>query len=392
MLLGLVFPTFHPAAQLQIETVRRLSYEQSDGRVPLRRLQGTTPLFFQSKISCDVDGSPNAYHPLNDDLSLDVIGSAGGRRRDNQNSGPLVELPSPDVVVYQQGHPYIQPSGEFKGFYLSETSYQNPSLPATEPTRYLDARKTQFIVLPSGLVPEAQLGDLAIVYDPYTHRHVSAVFGDIGPSSESGEASLATLQRLGLSTPDGKYSPGQSRDDMFFLVFPHTSDLLAKAEPWPHPQATVDSLAEAEFVKWGGADQVEAILKQDAQGGPVPDTAENTLVYDELAALKTQGLAGPYEWALPERCKCGKDGRLPCAPEMVVALHWAVTAAQTKIEQAERGKASLQSVLTWRPHLVTISSILKRFPIETLDEVGPPANEQIRIFALLTRIDRLNLQ
>jgi hypothetical protein len=81
------------AQPLQIETVRTLSYQRSDNRLRLRRVAGTTPLFYQSKMSCDVDGSPNAYHPQDDRLALDVIGSAGGHRVGDLSYGPLDVLP-----------------------------------------------------------------------------------------------------------------------------------------------------------------------------------------------------------------------------------------------------------------------------------------------------------
>lgn len=371
---------------IQVEEVRKFSYEASDGRVRLRRIKGTTALFFQSKMSCDVDGSPNAYHPVNDDLSLDVIGSAGGSRRDGLPSGPLVMLPSPEVVVYQHGVPYIQPSGEFKGFYVSETSYQNRDLPEIDPTRYLDARHFQYIVLPNRQVPEAGLGDLAVVYDPSTGRHADAIYGDIGPSTESGEVSLATIQRLGLPCQDGKSSPGQCRDDLFFLVFPGTADEVAKADAWPHAQATIDALAEAEFEKWGGSDRVRQVLTVDPQGGSVQDAGPNRQVYDELAGLLSNKLMRQLDVALPERCGGVRGQRLPCTPELVVQLHSAVAAAQQAVESAETGRSPAETLSGWWAHLHAIDALMMRYPVETIDEIGPPVQEHARIKALLTRI------
>ena len=92
MVLGLVFGLAMLDNRLEIEVVRNMSYQKSDLRVPLRRLKGSTPLFFQSKLSCDVDGSPNAYHPLDDRLSLDVIDSAGGKREGGLPDGRLLVL------------------------------------------------------------------------------------------------------------------------------------------------------------------------------------------------------------------------------------------------------------------------------------------------------------
>jgi hypothetical protein len=212
-----------PHAPATIEVVRQLSYRNNDHSVRLCRVKGTLALFFQTKMSCDVDGSPNAYHPDDDGLALDDIASAGGRRKDNLPNGPLLVQPADNVVVYVNGAPYLQPDGEFKGYYLSETSLENPALAPTDPNRYLDARKIQYVVLPGVFGPEAKLGDLIAVYDPVSQKLAFAVYGDIGPGTESGEASLATLQRLGMPAVDGKSSPGETRNDLFYLVFPNSA-------------------------------------------------------------------------------------------------------------------------------------------------------------------------
>jgi len=379
-------PALGRQSQLKIESVRNFSYERGDNRVRLRRITGTTALFFQSKLSCDVDGAPNAYHPLDDNLSLDTIDSAGGRRVNGLPAGPLEVLPSPDVVVYVNGKPYIQPEGEFKGFYVAETSYENSAMAATDPGRYLDARKIQFVVLPGGLAPEAHLGDLAIVYDPVTKKHAAAIFGDIGPSNESGEAALATLQRLGMAATDGKSSPGQFRDDLFFLVFPNTASKLEAAEPWPHPQTTIDALAEAEFAKWGGGKQIEAILEEDPQGGSIPDNAANAWIYDELASLRRNGLTTKYEFALPNRFVIDEPGHLPCAPEIVVACGSALDEIQRRIEAVEIKRSPISSLIALNNHLQQIARIFRSFPTETSDELEPLAREVARIGALKDRI------
>jgi len=363
-----------------------MNYERGDQRVPLRRFAGSDVLFFRSKMSCDVDGSPNAYHPLDDNLSLDVIGSAGGRRRDGLASGPLDVLPSPEVVVYVGGKPFIQPDGEFKGFYVSETSYQNPALPATDPTRYLDARRTRYVVLPGGMVSEATVGDLIVVVDPHFLRHIGAVFGDIGPTPESGEASLATLQGLGLPATDGKSSPGQWRDDLLYIVFPKTAGTLAAADPWPHSQATIDRLAEAEFQRWGGMERAEEIIKGDTDVGSVPDSGEMRAVYEDLASVVKSSLLEPAAFDLPERVGGKPGGRLPCASELVVAAHDAALAIQRRIGAVERSAAGPETLGGLGELLRGISEIFRRFPAQSGSIVDGELREQTRIDALLKRL------
>ncbi|MDR3691555.1 MAG: hypothetical protein P4L46_19400 [Fimbriimonas sp.] len=374
--------------QLTIETVRNMSYERNDRRVRLRRIAGTTPMFYQSKLSCDVDGSPNAYHPLDDRLSLDVIESAGGRRKGGLPDGALEVQPSPDVVVFVNGKAYVQPDGEFKGFYVSETTLQNQSMPATDPARYLDARHTQYLVLPDGMVPEAEIGDLAIVYDPYAKSLAAAIYGDIGPSSESGEAALATLRRLGMAVTDGKSSPGQARDDLFFLIFPHTGDLLVKSGPWPHPQADIDRCAIEEFTKWGGQERIDQILKQDPQGGSIPDDPLNGWIYAELASLRKDGLTQSYSFVLPTRFG-DSPGRLPCGPEIVVAARAGITSIEARVGDVELGKASATTLAILGAHLTRLSALFRRFPLETADELESVLRETARAEALKDRIAQL---
>jgi hypothetical protein len=380
-------PTLLPAQapQPQVEIVRQLNYERKDGRVALRRIAGKTALFFQTKMSCDVDGSPNAYHPLDDNLSLDVIDSAGGKRRNGLPNGPLDVLPSPDVVVYWQGQPYVQPDGDYKGFYLSSTSYENPALPAIDPTRYLDARNIHYIVLPGGYVPEAQIGDLAAVYDPYS-RHVSyAVFGDVGPGDESGEASLGTIKGLDLLCTDGKSSPGQCRDDLTFIVFPNTRQKLEAAEAWPHSQATIDRLAAAELTAWGGVEQLAKVTTV----GSVPDTPENAPVYDLLARLMTNHLVdGDSDISLPPRYHLA-TGRLPCRPEIAVTLNQAVRHLEAKIADAELHHSEVTPEV---PALLqSISVQIAKFPEADYAENIDLVRERAAIQALIARANGANI-
>jgi len=372
--------------KLAIETVRNMSYQRSDHRVPLRRIHGSTAVFFQSKLSCDVDGSPNAYHPLDDRLSLDLIEAAGGRRKGDLPDGVLLAQPDSEVVVWVNGKPYIQPDGEFKGFYVSKTTLQNPAMSPIDPTRYLDARHTQYIVLPGGMVPEAKVGDLAIVYDPVTKKLAAAVFGDIGPTSESGEAALATLQRLGMATTDGKSSPGQFRDDLFFLVFPNTASRLEQAEAWPHRQNTIDSLAMDELAKWGGVNRIEAVLRQDPYGGPVPDTPRNRAIYDELATLKKRGLVPSYEFALPLRCDEHATGRLPCAPEVVLATRAGVHAIENLLGSVELSKDPASKLDDMTDHLHKLAETYRHFPEATSAVLEGVVRETTRCSALEDRI------
>lgn len=384
MLVGLALAFLCGQPSLRIETVRNMSYRHGDHEVPLRRLAGTTALFYQSKLSCDVDGAPNAYHPDDDDLALDLIESAGGVREGDRHDGRLLVQPSPYIVVWQNNKPYIQPAGEFKGFYVSESALQNLSLPATDPGRYLDATRTQYIVLPGDMVPEATLGDLAVVYDPAAKTVAAAVYGDIGPTNESGEASLATIQRIGMATTSGKSSPGQFRDDIFFMVFPGTHKRLENSEKWPYRKEAIDSFAFDELRKWGGVERIETVIKQDPKGGPVPNTLANRFVYDELGSLSKAGLIKVNEYSLPGDA----SRRLPCATEIVMAAKAGTDSIEIGLKAVERCEQPVKTLNGYSDHLRQIENIFRRFAKQTAAVLDGTIRETARCDALRSRVQR----
>jgi hypothetical protein len=248
----------------QIEDVTVINYLNSAPTVKVRQIHGVNGLFFQSKMSCDVDGSPNAYHPLDDRMALDDITSAGGERVDGKPDGILTRWPSREIVAYRDDRPYVQPEGENAGCYVSKTSLAAPSPAECDPHAYLDARHIQYIVLPDSMVPQAHLGDLAVAYDPQSGRTAYCVYGDVGPRPSCGEASLATLQRLHYATNDGRTSPAETRRDVFYLVFPGTSQKLLK-RGWPLQQSWIDSLGQAELRHWGGVERIKRVAQPEAQ-------------------------------------------------------------------------------------------------------------------------------
>lgn len=234
----------------EIEVVKTLPYRAGNGTVLVRRVKGFAPLFYQSKMSNDVDGAPNAYHPLDDRLALDVIAAGEGKREGGRPDGKLIKLPSSDIVAYVKGKPYVQPSGPYKGFYVAMTAKSNGGTP-TDPASYIDARKIQYVVIPGKGLPGVQPGDLALVWDPKRESALFCVAGDVGPGDECGEASLATIQAWDPSIKDGRSSPFEARKDIAFVFFPGTHKALSR-KGWPYRQVNINVLAEKELKAWGG--------------------------------------------------------------------------------------------------------------------------------------------
>lgn len=242
-------PFFAPP-QVDLNLVKTIPYRNGEGTVKVQRVKGYAPLFYQSKMSNDVDGAPNAYHPLDDRLALDDIVAGEGKREGGKPNGKLIKLPSKDIVAYKNGKPFIQTTGPYKGFFVAMTSRSHGGS-ETDPGNYVDARKIQYVVIPGAGLPGVQPGDLALVWDPIRKAALFCVAGDTGPAEECGEASLAVHQAWDIATKDGRTSAFETRKDIAFVFFPGTAAKLDR-EGWPYRQAAINRLAEAELKAWGG--------------------------------------------------------------------------------------------------------------------------------------------
>ena len=176
---------------------------QEAQEVPIWQLPGKQAFFFSSGITIDADGSPNAYNPEN--TGLDDLANAG----------------NPDhwdgIITDADGKPLIQGLGDpFPGYYVSCTSLVDRTKPRTDPTRYVDASKIPYIVLPGNLARQAgvNLGDFAVVVNLRNGKSAYAIFADVGTL---GEGSIALANNLGIWS-DARQ--GGRRNGILYLVFP----------------------------------------------------------------------------------------------------------------------------------------------------------------------------
>ena len=174
--------------------------------IPIGRLPGSSAFFYESGMTIDADGAPNAYHP--DNLGLDDLENAGA-------PGYWQGL-----AKDANGEPFIQgPDDPFPGYYVSATALADHSKAVSDPTRYVDASKIPFVVLPGATAHqlEARPGDFAIVFNQRNGKTSYAIFGDIGPHDRIGEGSVALAENLGIRS-DARN--GGARGGILFLVFP----------------------------------------------------------------------------------------------------------------------------------------------------------------------------
>ncbi len=144
--------------------------------IPIGRLRGSSAFFYESGMTIDADGAPNAYHP--DNTGLDDLANAGTPGRWE------------GLAKDPYGEPYIQgPDDPYPGYYVSSTALADRSKPPNDPTRYVDASKIPFIVLPGGMARQlgARPGDFVAVFNQRNGKSSYAIFGDVGPFDRIGK-------------------------------------------------------------------------------------------------------------------------------------------------------------------------------------------------------------
>ncbi len=174
--------------------------------IPIGRLPGSSAFFYESGMTIDADGAPNAYHPDNTGLDdLENAGSPGNWQ---------------GLAKDANGEPFIQGPGDpFPGYYVSATALADRTKPVSDPTRYVDAARIPFVVLPGEMARQlgARPGDFAAVFNQRNRKSSYAIFGDVGPFDRIGEGSVALAENLGIGS-DARN--GGARRGILYLVFP----------------------------------------------------------------------------------------------------------------------------------------------------------------------------
>jgi hypothetical protein len=202
--------------------------------IPIWQVPDDMAFFYETGMSIDADGAPNAYNP--DDTGIDDLDNAG-------EPGNWWALALDD-----QGEPYIQgPNDPFPGFYVSTTALWDRTKDRADTARFVDASKIPYIVLPGPVVKQtgARLGDFAVVFDKQNGKTSYAIFADIGPSV--GEGSVALADSLGIHSDARR---GGARDGILYLVFPGSGN--GKPRPIEEINQEAEKLlrnSSAEFIK-----------------------------------------------------------------------------------------------------------------------------------------------
>jgi hypothetical protein len=206
------------------------------------RRKNSRVIFYQSGMTIDADGAPNAYHPI-EELGLDDLRQAG---RNGDWWG---------VVVDQKGEPVVQRHGDFAGFYVSQTWLRREDglFPDTDARHWVDAREVRYIAIPKTVWEPAGIGpgDLAMVVNMENGKASYAIVADWGTEDTLGEGSIALAIALEIA-PDARL--GGTDKDVFYVVFPNSA-----AKPrWPRRPAEMSRSTRRLFAAWGGREKVAA--------------------------------------------------------------------------------------------------------------------------------------
>jgi len=208
---------------------------QAVREVPIWRLGDSTPYFFATGMTIDADGSPNAYNPEN--TGLDDLANAG---QPGHWDGVLQDA---------DGNPLVQgPDDPFPGYYISCTSLADRTKPPLDPTRFVDASKIPYVVLPREIAFESgtRLGDFAVVMNMRTGAWSYAIFADVGTF---GEGSIALADNLGIWSDARR---GGWRGGVLYVVFPGTGN------GQPRAVDDINQLAGKAFQDWGGTGRLNS--------------------------------------------------------------------------------------------------------------------------------------
>lgn len=208
--------------------------------------------FYKTKnIEIDADGAPNAYHKNN--IGIDNIANAGYPKKKWKNV--LV------VDPLNKNIPYEQKDGEFKGYFLSKTSFQNPNEKETNPNRYVDSRKVPYIALPEYIYQikgTGKLGDFVISRNISNAKETSGIFADIANRKDAlGEVSIKLAEDLGGGNVNPINGANKPVGEFVYIIFPESKS----DDIWELNQDQINARTNQLLMGIGGWEKISECLK-----------------------------------------------------------------------------------------------------------------------------------
>jgi hypothetical protein len=187
-----------------------------------------SPFFFESGLSVDADGAPNAYAPAGVKGTLDWLADAGHPAKKAGPSTPAVKADwwgLDTVSGRSDGTPIVQsgvaPQQPYAGFYISHVALVDGRYHEGDVRRNVDATQIPYIALPprhlhgTGL----RIGDLALLVNGSNGRFTFAIYADTKYKPNFGEVSICAAGALGAPT---SARHGSLPRGIITLVFPRS--------------------------------------------------------------------------------------------------------------------------------------------------------------------------
>jgi hypothetical protein len=208
----------------------------------LRWAEGGPYYYTTSRIEIDADGAPNAYGPSN--TRLDNTANAG---YPNGNWRSIL-VPDPNDA----NSPFVQPDGDFQGFYVSQTTLKDQTLNNTDINKYVNASAIPYIVFPGNFYAmngTGAMGDCALVRNLSNGMTSPAIVADVGPGDAAlGEISIQLAVNLGGTNPNPRNGAGAPAGPFQYVIFPGSR----QTPPWPLTAGQIDTIAAACLDQLGG--------------------------------------------------------------------------------------------------------------------------------------------
>ena len=205
-----------------------------------------------NRMAIDADGAPNAYHPQ--DRGIDALANAGfpnGAWR----SILVVDPRRPD-------RPFVQPDGEFAGFFVSMTTLQDLTLPATDIRRYVDSTRVPYLVFPGAFFAmrgTGDFGDLGAARQIESGKESPFIVADKGPrNAPLGEVSIRLAENLGGRNVNPRNGAGIPRGPFVYVVFPRSKS----QPPWPVTVEQLQQRVQEQLTVIGGWERILPCLQQ----------------------------------------------------------------------------------------------------------------------------------
>ncbi|MGV8887025.1 MAG: hypothetical protein ACOH2P_02935 [Pseudomonas sp.] len=217
-------------------------------------------IFAVKDVKVDADGAPDAYHP--NDIGLNCKTGTGFKGLDCPANGGYPKsswwrsaiVPDPK----DNNKAYVQPSGKFKGFFVSRTSLVDKTKVDLDVNKYVDSTSVPYLVFPGGFYSKSGtgfLGDFGYALNIENGKASPFIVAEIGPDkARLGEMSIFLGRALGGASPNPRTGAGVPSGNIIYVLFPSSKSTPA----WPITTKELDSKVALLLGAIGGIEQLKS--------------------------------------------------------------------------------------------------------------------------------------